>query len=364
MNKLMLNGKEVKMDNFGADVSKEGFNRFMVNANTWNELSRPAKVHLNSLSITQSGYEHALTVLTQIKAQVVKQKFYEINPSDFMPVVVGEGSWMENLVFNSVYMNADDFESGIVNSSDPFNRKPTTNVEIIAKSIPIVSWNKSFAYSVIQVSQASKGNVDIVTQLEEARKKNWDLGIQKVAFQGSTTKNKILGLYNAESVSVNTTLITAPLKGLSADNFQAFVSSVLSLYATNTNSTVLPDTFVMPMSDYLGMATAASSSYPLGSKLEYLKKAFQEICGPNFKITFTAYGDKKRMGDIGINNYRYILYRNTPETLEMNIPVAYTTTAFGTANGFDFENVAMGQFSGVFAKRPQEILYFDDTFTA
>lgn len=175
--KLMLNGKNVQMDNLGSDPSKEGFNRFAVNASTWNELSRPVKAHLNGLSIDAAGYEHALTVLTQIKAQVVKQKFYEVNPSDFMPVVVGEGAWLNNLVFNSVYMDADDFESGIVDSSRPFNRKPATDAEIIAKPIPIVSWNKSFSYSVIEVAQAAKGNVDIVTLMEETRKKNWDLGI-------------------------------------------------------------------------------------------------------------------------------------------------------------------------------------------
>ena len=79
----------------------------------------------------------------------------------------------------------------------------------------------------------------------------------------------------------------------------------------------------------------------------------------------TKYGDKSVIAPTGITaGYRYILYRDDPEALELNIPVAYTTTSFGTANGFDFENVAMGQFSGVFAKRPQEILYFDDTQTA
>jgi hypothetical protein len=362
--KLMLNGKEVEMSNFGADPAKEGFNRWAVNLPVWNELSRAQKTHLNALSIDASGYEHAITVLTQIKAQVVKQKFYEVNPSDFMPVVVGEGAWLNNLVFNSVYMNADDFESGIIDSSRPFNRKPSTDVEIIAKPIPIVSWNKSFSYSVVEVSQAAKGNVDIVTVMEEARKKNWDLGIQRVAFLGSKTRGDILGLYTAESVNINTTLLVEPISGMDADDFQSFVSTVLKSYSANANGTVLPNRFCIPLNDYLGLAAAASASYPLIDKLTYLENAFKRICGNDFKITFTAYGNKAQMVTAGVNGYRYILYRDEPEVLEFNIPVAYTTTAFGTANGFDFENVAMGQFSGVFAKRPQEILYFDDTHTA
>lgn len=361
---LMLNGKEVRMNNFGADTAKEGFNRFAVNAPTWAELSRPAQTHLNSLSIGAAGYEHALTVLTQIKAQVIKQKFYEVNPSDFMPVVVGEGAWMNNLVFNSVYENADDFESGMTDSSRPFAKKPATDIEIIAKPVPIVSWNKAFNYSIMEVAQASKGNVDLITAAEAARKRNWDLGIQRVAFLGSKSRSDILGLYNGESVSVNNTFITAPISGLAAADFLTFVAGLLKLYATNVNYTTRPNRFAMPEADYLGMMAPVSSSYPMVSKLQYLEDALKKLCGADFKIVSTAYGNKDQMATAGVTGYRYILYRDDPEALEFNIPVAYTTTAFGTANGFDFENVAMGQFSGVYFKRPAEALYFDDTHTA
>ena len=145
-----------------------------------------------------------------------------------------------------------------------------------------------------------------------------------------------------------------------------FVAQMLKLYSATCNDTVLPNTFVMPRADYIGMASAASETYAIGpSKLEYLLKAFKEICGPDFKILNTAYGNKTQLNaNTGNNYYRYILYRDDPETLEMNIPVAYTSTAMGTPNGFDFENVAMGQFSGVFAKRPQEIYYLDDDATS
>lgn len=362
--KMMLNGIERDMDNFGADPLKEGFNRWAVNVPSWDELSRPVKAHLNAFSIDQAGYEHALTVLTQIKAQVIKQKFYEVNPSDFMPVVVGEGAWMQNLVYNSVYMDSVDFEAGITDSSRPFSKKHSTDIEVIATSIPIVNWNRSMSYSIIEISQAAKGNVDVVSTLEEARKKSWDLGIQRIAFLGSRTRSDIKGLYTLDNVTVNNSFITAPISSLSAEDFQNFVSGILTLYARNCSGTVLPNRFCMPLSDYLGLSAAASPNYPLVSKIEYLENAFKKICGNDFKIVSTAYGIRQIMSEVGVSAYRYILYRDDPEVLEFNIPVAYTTTTFGTANGFDFENVAMGQFSSVFAKRPQEILYLDDTHTS
>lgn len=364
MKTLMLNGKEVQVDNFGADPKKEGFNRFSVNVPVWDELGRTVKTHLNALSIDQAGYEHAITVLTQIKADVIKQKFYEINPSDFMPVVVGEGAWMQNLVFNSVYLHGGDFEAGVTDSSRPFNKKPATDIEIVAKAVPIFNWNMAFSYSIMEVTQAAKGNVDVVTQMEEARKKLWDLGIQRVAFLGSKTRPTVIrGLLTVESAPVDTAIINEPLSGMTADEYTAFVATILGAYGANVNYTVKPDTFVMPEVDFLGMAAPYSSAYPLISKLEYLQKAFESVCGKGFKIMSTAYANKAQMTTAGVSHYRYAMYRNKPETLELNIPVAYTTTAFGTPNGFDFENVAMGQFSGVYGKRPAEIQYFDDDAT-
>ena len=358
--KLMLNGREVRMDNLDADSTKEGFNRFRVNLPSWNELSRVAKTNLNALSIDAAGYDYALTTLTQIKADVIKQKFYTVNPSDFMPVVVGEGAWMEELVYNNVYKNADDFESGIINTARPFAKKPNVDIEIIAKPIPIVSWAKGLNYSIVEVNKAAKGNVDLVTSVEEARKESWDLGIQRIAFLGSKTKSNIKGLYTGESVNIDTTFLGANVSGLDAANFQAFVAGILKLYFANSDSTQLPTRFVMPSNDYLGMAAASSATFPVIDKLTYLENAFKRICGPDFKIGFTAYGDKAQMNTAGSNYDRYILYRDDPKALELNIPVAYTTTSFGTANGFDFENVAMGQFSGVYFKRPLEALYFDN----
>ena len=77
---------------------------------------------------------------------------------------------------------------------------------------------------------------------------------------------------------------------------------------------------------------------------------------PNFQIISTQYNDLGA-NDLGVN--RYALYRNDSRTLEMNIPIDYTSTSFGTVNNFDFSSVAYGQFSGVIAKRPLEIYYLD-----
>jgi hypothetical protein len=47
----------------------------------------------------------------------------------------------------------------------------------------------------------------------------------------------------------------------------------------------------------------------------------------------------------------------------MDIPIDYTQLAAGTVNGFTWENVAYGSFTGVVAQREKEMLYFGNTAT-
>jgi hypothetical protein len=364
MKTLMLNGKEVLMDNFGADTKTDGFNRYGVFLPAYAELPKSAHIMLNALSIDAAGYEHALTVLTQIKARAVTQKFYTLNPSEFMPVVVGEGALMDNLVFNSVYELADDFETGYSDTSDAFDNKPGVDVKIIAKPIPIQTWRKGMKYSMIEVQKAAKGNLDIISAKETARKRNWDLGIQRTAFLGSKSRADVLGMLTAESVNVNTNFIGKPISSMDADEFAAFVAGILPLWSKNCNSTVLPDTFMMPLYDNLAMSSPVSNTFPIVDKMTYLENAFKRVCGPNFKVVATLYGNRSQMTTAGVSHHRYCLYRNDSECGELNIPLAYTSLSFGTADGMNFQNVAYGQFTGFFAKRPQEFLYFDDVNTA
>ena len=47
------------------------------------------------------------------------------------------------------------------------------------------------------------------------------------------------------------------------------------------------------------------------------------------------------------------------ESLNMAIPVPYTSTVANSINNFSFQNVAYSQFTGVNVLRPLELLYFD-----
>ena len=143
---------------------------------------------------------------------------------------------------------------------------------------------------------------------------------------------------------------------MSAAEYQAFVGAIYAAYRANSNYTSEPDTFIIPESDYNGLASAVDPNFPIMSKLEYLKKAFREIVGSEVQIKKLAYADRAQSG---LQVQRYVLLRKDADSLAMNIPVDYTATLANSINGFHWENAAYGQFTGVKVFRPAEILYFD-----
>jgi len=303
------------------------------------------------------GYEINITTLTTIIKKVSEQKFFQIAPADYIPLRVGEGAWSSNLVTYRDFVVGDEFETGVINTGSNNGRLSVADVGIDSISVKVINWAKAIGWTLFDLQIASKsGNWDLVAAKEKSRKKNWDLGVQRIAFLGARGDTNMLGLFNQTGVTINTTRITAALNGLTPANLSTFLAGVLDDYRKNCNRSAWPTHFVIPESDYLGLATPSSSSFPLKSMLQLMQETFQTMTGnPNFKILPCAYGDKSYSG---ASVQYYALYNADDASLRMDIPVDYTATLANSIDNFSFQNVGYGQLTGVMAYRPAEMLYF------
>lgn len=312
------------------------------------------------------AYEVPITTLTTIMKKISEQKFYEIPPADYLPVRVGEGTWSSNLTTYRTFEIADDFETGIVNTGSPSNRLASADAGVDALNIKVYNWAKGIGWSIFDLELAAKaGNWDLVAAKEKARKRNWDLGIQRVAFLGSRGSNGVggqsLGLLTQPAVTTNTTVITAAISGMSTASLKTFTQTVIETYRSNCNRTTFPTHFIIPESDYNGLASQASPDFPIKSTLQLLEETFQVITrNKNFKILPLAYADPAYHADVTqiVNKHVYVLMNYDEESLRMDIPLDYTNTLANSINNFNFENAGYGQYTGVLAYRPLEMLYF------
>jgi len=303
------------------------------------------------------GFEVQITTLTQIIKKHSDQKFFEVAPADYLPVVVGEGAWASNLEFFRQYSLGDDFATGVLNDGGPDGKLAGADVGIDSLNQKVINWGKQINWTLPQIFQAQRsGNWDIIAGKEQARKKNWDLGIQKLAFLGLSGSTSVLGLLNQSGVTTNTADLTLALSAMTPEDLAGFCAVVLDRYRTNCARTAWPTHFIIPESDYLGLATPSNPAFPVKSKLQILEETLKVMTkNPNFKILPLAYADQAYSG-LGYQIYTLLNYDET--SLRMTIPVDYTSTLANTLNGFQFQNVAYGQFAGVQLLRPSELLYF------
>ncbi len=300
-----------------------------------------------------------ITTLTKIKQDVVAQKFFKVEPSLFMPVTIGFNAWGDETVKFSSFQTGEDFEDGDVDLARN-SRLSQADVAIAPQSKVLKKWAKQMDYNLFELNTARiTNNWNLITARETSLKTGWDLGIQRIAFLGHSTDTRVKGLYNQSGLTINNTLIPAGgISGASDSEFDAIKQTLISLFYTNTNSTEMPDTFVLPTDDFLKLAGAsATSAFPLKNRLELLREALVAASGnENFKIGRLPYG---QTAFSGLAKDRYILYRNALDVLELDIPIPYTSLTAQSANNFQFDNVSYGQYSGILVTRPLEVMYFD-----
>jgi hypothetical protein len=305
------------------------------------------------------GVQYVIQTTTLIRTRIVEQVFYEIAPAEYMPVVIGEGAYMENIETNVEYQSAGDFESGFQSTGEQ-TRITNVGANIAPINAVIKTWLGGYQYSDLEVEKALRSNNwNPIEAKMKANKKRWDLGVQKIAFLGSYSDSRVPGLLTNSGVTVNTTVITQNISTMSVTQFQTFVATIMGAYFLNANDTVMPDTFEIPYQDWLGLTTPISPTFPTVSMMSYLKEAFAAATGnAGFRIYPCAYGDKANNTAFN-NTNRYCLYRNNEETMRMDIPLMFDLRAPMSADNFNWQGVALGQLTGLVIYRVPEVLYFD-----
>lgn len=317
------------------------------------------------------GFDIPITTMTTIAQKVTYQKFATIPDwATYLPVVEGQGAFGDSVqTLRAVELNSS-FEQGIMNTGQNNAREMSGDVGVDSVRVPIYSWANKCTWDLFKLENALKaGNWNIVEALQKARKRIWDLGIQRIAFLGAqgfqTAQANCYGLLNLPNVNTDTSVFAAsgnvPISQMTPAQLNAFVANLINLYRTNNNRTADPTHFLVPEFDFLGMATQYSAVFPSRTILEVLETAFKAQA-PGFKgIKRLFYGMASlSFGALSLDTY--VLLNHDDETLNMQIPVPFQTTTPSSIDGFTLQDVGYGQYTGVVAFRPREILYLTGGF--
>jgi hypothetical protein len=316
------------------------------------------------IDVSTAGYDYAIRSTTFRAAKAVLQKFYTVSLADFVDVVEGEGAWLEDMRVNRQFTMGGDFERSRISTNHGSAKIGNIGIANSPKTIVFNTFAEGFRYNEIELEKSMRAlNWDIVGGNMDALKRHFDLGVQKMTFLGlKDEQTNTTGLLTLSDVTANTTLITKAISSMTADEFQSFVKGIVAAYIANCSYTAMPNRFVMPTDDFVGLTSASSSTFPIGSKLDYLTTAFKQATqNADFKILPLAYSiQAKNAGYVAtLGKNRYVLYNKDVETVRVEHPLPFTMTPAVRVGALDFECAAMQQASGAVALRPAEIMYFD-----
>ena len=306
------------------------------------------------------GLEQTITTLTQIIADVQRQKFYTVAEplTSYVPIEMGTGAYGRQLFQYAVAQVGDNFEAGIIQPGNGINKDANIDITIDGTSIKNNFWRMKYEATkeILEMARVNATTFSYIEEQERARLKTAQLGLQKNPFIGIT--GKTTGLLNNADVTVNTSLLPANLSAMNITQLTNFAKTAINTFFTNSNSTVFPNTWLMPTSDYISLGVPINPEYPIGTIREFLERAFTDAGAPaDFKILHTVYNNTASSTGAG----RHVLYNRDADVLTMYIPKPYTPYPLYPVGSLDMISDAELQFTGVWVKRPQEMLYMDVT---
>lgn len=311
-------------------------------------------------AVALNGLEQIITTQTYVVADVIETKYYELlgqKLSDFIQFDIGQGAYNFNLFQYTSQYNGGDFEEGLISVTSGLQANAKVDVEFGGFQIKNYFWRKSYTVGHEELEAAARGvlPISLIEQKEKSRKKNWDLGIQKVTFLGLDS-GAMKGLVNQPNVTVDTSLLPVKVTAMTSAQVKTFASNVVATFLANNNSTQLPNKWLMPTNEFTGLGVAVDPTYPLKTLREQLEDAFRDAGCVDFKIVHSTYNNTASADG---SHGRHVFYNDNADTLRFVMPQDYTPYALYPMNGIDAVSLATGQFAGVVVYRPAEMLYAD-----
>ena len=306
------------------------------------------------------GLEKTITTLTQIIADVQRQKFYTVAEplTSYVPIEMGTGAYGRQLFQYAVAQVGDNFEAGIIQPGNGINKDANIDITIDGTSIKNNFWRMKYEATkeILESARVNAQTFSYIEEQERARLKTAQLGLQKNAFIGIDSVTT--GLLNNADVTVNTSLLPANISAMTITQLTNFAKTAISTFFTNSNNTTFPNTWLMPTSDYMSLGVPVNPEFPIGTIREFLERAFIDAGAPaDFKILHTVYNNTASSTGAG----RHVLYNRDADVLTMYIPKPYTPYPLYPVGSLDMISDAEMQFTGVWVKRPAEMLYMDVT---
>lgn len=314
--------------------------------------------------VNDLGYDQIITTLSAVETRVARQKNLEFGIEEAIDVVEGVGAWKEQGVYFKSFANGGDtLDSWRIDQAQMGATKSQATASVAKETYPLMFLAKMCAYTRVELEQAAASGIwNAIEEKSWARRREFDLRFAELVYKG-TADGIYHGLLTLPNVHTETdTVITSRLCDMNDTQFQAAINAMFSLSYTTSEYTAKPNRLLIPELDRIGLA-ATWSSYGSGfaqgiTRLQRLEEAFRNYTGDaNAKVIGTNFANGALNGGVET----YAMYRKDPFELKIEMPVPYGIYPGASVDGFNFQDTALAQVSGVVSKYEKQFVYFKNT---
>lgn len=213
-----------------------------------------------------------------------------------------------------------------------------------------------YAYGFEEIQHAQMLGINLTADDAQAARRAYEEMVDRVALEGDEDKD-FEGLFSHSGVpQAAATNGDWEDSGTTEDQILKDINDALQNVHTNTATTAMADTLLLPWSRFNLLATTR-----LGDTLSTLLSFIQQhnIYTANTGQPLTMRGMRK-LDTAGIsNNKRMIAYRRNPQVLKLHIPMPHRFLPVYQAGPLRYEVPGVFRMGGLDIRRPKEVVYVD-----
>lgn len=277
---------------------------------------------VNDSVLHDANFAFLSTTLSKVHEELVEPKHFTTYLND-IPVNVG-GGFVDYVTYYTVDWSGimNEYRNIMGNSS---NIIPRVNAGLSQKRVNVFTYEVAYDLRFIELEKAKqltlkKSIQDIYKNIIIA---GWDLFAQKIAYVGT---NNSSGLFNSKNVKIitidNGNSTSKGFIGMSDKDIVSFFNGVFELYLLNSNSNIslLPDTFLVPTFVGLDLSSRFSEIYTstLRKFLTTHNLAVDESDDMLKSISISSRQELNTLGSTG--HGRIVAYKKDESYVRLDIP--------------------------------------------
>lgn len=297
----------------------------------------------------QAALGFVISQTSHIEQEVNRTVYPDIQYPSLIPVDTSAHPFAKTVT----YFSSDKFgKAEWINANA--DDVPNATTDMAKHETSVYSAGIGYSYGWEEINHAQMLGYNLTSEGAMAARRAYEEMVDRVALQGDTVKN-FTGLFNNATVP-QAAATTGDWATATADQILVDVNNALQLVHTNTVTSVMADTLLLPWTKYNLIASKRIPDTSL-TVLSFLQ--MHNIYTANTGNPLLIRGVRD-LDTAGISaNARMVAYRRDPQVLKLHIPMPHRFLPVHQAGPLRFEVPGVFRLGGLDIRRPKEVVYVD-----